>query len=131
VIFDTKGNIFGGFTPVKWESRVVTGDEDNSEKADPILKSFLFTLKNRHNIPARRFPLNEKEKHQAIECDEMWGPCFGSGYCDIAVSDKCNIGIESYTAYFGSVYKNDTGLNGKVVFTGLECFTVEVFEITD
>jgi hypothetical protein len=52
---DTNGNIFGGFTPVKWDS--YTG-----HKADPSLKSFLFTLKNPHNFPARRFALKAEKK---------------------------------------------------------------------
>jgi hypothetical protein len=37
VILDTKGNIFGGFTPVEWESPTVNPDH----KADDSLKSFL------------------------------------------------------------------------------------------
>jgi hypothetical protein len=67
VILDTEGNIFGGFTPMKWESRVWNrkdGKKDNHYKADDSLKSFLFTLKNPHNIPARRFALKtEKNPH--------------------------------------------------------------------
>jgi hypothetical protein len=48
VILDTNGNIFGGFTPVKWTF------PDNATylyKTDDSLKSFLFTLKNPHNVP--------------------------------------------------------------------------------
>jgi hypothetical protein len=48
LIEDTKGNIFGGFTPVKWESP--NGDKC---KADPSLKSFLFT----HNVAVARSSL--------------------------------------------------------------------------
>jgi hypothetical protein len=46
VISDTKGNIFGGFTPVEWESRTPNSEWDgfNCLKADDSLKSFLFTL---------------------------------------------------------------------------------------
>jgi hypothetical protein len=50
---DTKESIFGGVTLVKWELRT-----SNWYKADDSLKSFLFMLKNRHNIPARRFAMN-------------------------------------------------------------------------
>jgi hypothetical protein len=49
VILDTRGNIFGGFTPVPWESRAWDGNEDNRRKVDRSQKSFLFTLKNPHN----------------------------------------------------------------------------------
>jgi hypothetical protein len=84
VILDTEGNIFGGFTPVEWESRVWNGrrqEEDNTRKADESLKSFVFTLKNPHNLPARRFALKAEEKQCAIWCDSGWGRCF----CDIGV----------------------------------------------
>jgi hypothetical protein len=47
LIQDTAGNIFGDFTPVKWES-------DSYRKADPILKCFVFTLKNPHILTARK-----------------------------------------------------------------------------
>jgi hypothetical protein len=46
VILDTEGNIFGGFTPVEWESRT----SSPWCKADDSLRSFVFTLKNPHNI---------------------------------------------------------------------------------
>jgi hypothetical protein len=71
VILDTKGNIFGAFTPVKWESRKWNGkygNEDNCYKADPSLKSFLFTLTNPYNVPARRFALWAEKKDEAILC---------------------------------------------------------------
>jgi hypothetical protein len=106
VILDTKRNIFGGFTPVEWDSRITF-------KADDSQKSFVFTLKNPHNIPARRFALKAEKKHQAIYCDFRYGPWFG----DIRVSDNCNA---------------NTGLDGRIVFTGSEYFQVteiEVFEI--
>jgi hypothetical protein len=132
VIFDPKANIFGGFTPVKWESRVWNGRSgyaDNGYNEDDSQKSFLFTLKNPHDIPARRFALKAEEKDRAIWCDSRWGPCFGG--C-ITVSDSCNANTRSCTC-LGSTYTNDTGLDGAVVFTGSWHFQVkeiEVFEIT-
>jgi hypothetical protein len=45
-------------------------------KADPSLKSFLFTVKNPHNFPERKFPLKAEKKHEAIFCDSSWGPHF-------------------------------------------------------
>jgi hypothetical protein len=56
------------------------------DKVGPSLKSFLFTLKNPHNVPARRFALRERAKHKAISCDSGCGPFF----CDFGVSDNCN-----------------------------------------
>jgi hypothetical protein len=59
---DTNGIIFGGFTPVEWDSEEIWG------KADPSQKSFLFTLKNPHNFWARRFALKAEKKDKAIHC---------------------------------------------------------------
>jgi hypothetical protein len=114
VILDTDGNIFGGFTPVEWDSY-------SYGKADPSLKSFLFTLKNPHNFPARRFALKTEKKNEAIYCHPNYGPEFN----DITVSD---------TFYFGDHYINDTVLDGRTFFTGSSHFRVkeiEVFEITE
>jgi hypothetical protein len=122
VIMDTSGNIFGGFTPVEWESRSVW-------KADPSLKSFLFTLKNRHNVPAQRFALKAEKQNMAIPCDSNYGPFFGD---DIYLYDKCNVNTDNCTS-LGNSYTNDTVRNGKTFFTGSQCFQVreiEVFEIT-
>jgi hypothetical protein len=131
VILDTKGNIFGGFTPVEWESG------DWHLNADPSLKSFLFTLKNPHNVPTRRFVLKAKKEGEAIGCSSTCGPVF----YDIGVYDNCNATTrswtfnfgESYTFRFGEKYTNNTGLDGKTFFTGSQHFQVkelEVFEIT-
>jgi hypothetical protein len=126
VILDTKGNIFGGFTPVKWES--ATDCKYGKSKADDSLKSFLFTLKNPHNIPARRFALDAQWKNQAIVCDSRCGPRFSR---DMYVCDNCNT-TNSHTL-LGWSYTNDTGLDGRIVLTGSWNFQVkeiEVFEIT-
>jgi hypothetical protein len=50
LIEDTKGSIFGGFTPVRWES-----PPGLKIRADLSLKNFIFTLKNPHNIPRQPF----------------------------------------------------------------------------
>jgi hypothetical protein len=119
VILDTDGNVFGGFTPVEWDST-------SHEKADDSLRSFVFTLKNPHNIPPRRFALKSEPKRPAIYCDFNWGPHF----CGIGVSNLRNC---CWTE-LGLAYTNDTGLDGKMVFTGSHRFRVreiEVFEITE
>jgi hypothetical protein len=122
VILDTKGNIFGGFTPVEWES-------DRKYKADPSMKSFLFTLKNPDNVPARRFALQAEENDEAIFCRPDCGPHF----CDICVYDNCNANTLNFTSRFGRTYANDTGLDKDAFFTGSGHFQVkeiEVFEIS-
>jgi hypothetical protein len=124
LIQDTGGNIFGGFTPVKWEWSFRP-----KWKGDQSLKSFLFTLKNPHNFPARKFGLKAEAKDEAIICDSSWGPRFR----DIRVSDYCNTNRESLTSFFGRSYTNDTRMNRMTFFTGSESFIVkeiEVFEIT-
>jgi hypothetical protein len=81
VIRDTDGNIFGGFTPLTWEST-----SEMVEKADGSLRSFIFTLKNPHNVAARKFDLKAEQKNHAIECCRTCGPRFW----DINVCDNCN-----------------------------------------
>jgi hypothetical protein len=133
----TKGNIFGGFTPAKWESlkwNGKCGKESNLAKADDSEKSFIFALKNEHKVEERRFGLKSEEKWRAIFCAAGCGPCFGCDSCDIYVSDNCNANTRSRSSGFGRTYANDTGLNGPTFFSGSESFQVkeiEVFEITD
>jgi hypothetical protein len=127
VILDTDGNVFGAFTPLEWGS-------SSHSKADDSLRSFVFTLRNPHNIPARRFALKAEMKSRAIGCYSECGPCFGGPiFGDIRVRDSCHANTDSATA-LGTAYTNDTGLDGKTVFTGSKYFQVkeiEVFEITE
>jgi hypothetical protein len=113
--------MFGGFTPVEWDSA-------HHFKADVSLKSFLFTLKNPHNIPSQRFVLKAERKEQAIWCSSTRCPNF----YDIYVADKSNTKTVSSTTDFGNFYTNNTGLDGTSFFTGSKGFQVkeiEVFEI--
>jgi hypothetical protein len=120
-ILDKSGNIFGGFTPIKWDSK-------GGARADESAKGFLFTIKNPGNIGPKKFPLNADRKSQAIFCDPAWGPHF----YDFGVYDNSNTNSVSHSWYFGAAYSNDTGAAGETVFTGAGSFTakeVEVFEI--
>jgi hypothetical protein len=119
LIQDTTANFFGGFTPVEWKSVGLW-------TADRSLKTFLFTLKNPHNFPAKKFALKDEKKGWAILCDSSRGPVFGE---DICVSDNYNA-----DTHLGDCHANDTGLYGRTFLTGFQDFTVreiEVFEITD
>jgi hypothetical protein len=130
VILDTEGNIFGGFTPLKWESQVWNRkywEDDNTWKADDSQKSFVFTLNNPNNIPAKIFSLKAEWKHQAISSNSECGPSFGRGR-DVFICDKCNTNTQSYTA-LGYSYTNDTRLSGYTVFTGSQHFQVEEIEV--
>jgi hypothetical protein len=129
VILDTNGNIFGGFTPVEWESQRAGGWGLNCWKADGSQRSFVFTLKNPHNVPPRRFVLKVEKKQQAIGCNSERGPDF----YDIRVYDNCNANAKSFTS-LGNAYTNGTGVDGRTFFTGSFDFKVkeiEVFKITD
>jgi hypothetical protein len=133
-ILDTKDNVFGGFTPVKWESRT----KYPYHKSDDSMLSFLFTLKNPHNVPSRKFVLKSEKNQFAICCRSESGPIFGydsyNGY-DIFVSDNCNESVDCFTRigtrWNDRTYANDTTvgdfLTGSFNFTVKE---IEVFEIT-
>jgi hypothetical protein len=130
MILDTNGNIFGGFSPVKWESskRHLLRGSERVCKADPSLESFLFSLKSPHAKSPRKFMLDPKHEDEAIVCDSGWGPHF----IDMYVSDRSNLTTNS-RAFLGDHYINDTTQDGRTIFTGSENFQVqeiEVFEIT-
>jgi hypothetical protein len=120
VILDVRGNVFGGFTPIAWGST-------NAYIEDRTGHSFLFTLKNPSGVGARRFPLKDASK--AIYRGAVYGPTFGYGHDILFLHNT----VASYTN-LGTNYVNNTGLDGKTVFTGASNFEVrevEVFEIED
>jgi hypothetical protein len=140
LILDTEGNIFGGFTPVEWEGEswdmrrpLRLGNDDMLYKPDPSLKSFLFSLKNPHNFPPRRFALKAEKQNVAIRRYFLPGRAiYGPHFHDIFLFNDCNASTANRTSGFGTCYANDTGLDGKTFFTGSEDFQVkeiEVFEI--
>jgi hypothetical protein len=126
LILDTDGNVFGGFTPVEWDSR-------SYEKGDDSLRSFLFTLRNPHGVPPRKFALKEEKKGSAICCKS--DRCAGFGYCSAGWQLVVCSNYTSSHALIGSrwwdtTYENDTRFEH---FTREEYFKVkeiEVFEIT-
>jgi hypothetical protein len=123
LIESCKGNIFGGYTPCAWDS--TTGS-----KFDQSGRSFVFTLKNPHNIPPRKFRLVTDRR--AIYCGGGDGPSFGAG-TDIRVLDNCNAQNNNYLS-FGSSYENDTGKDGKTLLDGEYNYMVkelEVFSISE
>jgi hypothetical protein len=121
VILDTKGNIFGGFTPLEWNS-------EGDWKADDSQRILVFALKNPPNIPARRFALKAEKRQQAISCSFIGWMCFGYSPPDIIVTDDWNANTGSFTC-LGTTYINDTGLADKIVFTGWLNFQVKEIEV--
>jgi hypothetical protein len=123
IILTTEGFIFGGFTPLAWDS-------SNQWKPDTSGQSFVFSVKNPHNRDFGRLGL--KNPQYAIYCYAPYGPTFGSGHT-IHVANCCNANTGSYTR-LGYGYVNNTGINEYQVFTGAQSFTVkeiEVFTLTD
>jgi hypothetical protein len=80
IILTTKGFIFGGFTPVAWDSSGI-------RKSDSTQTSFLFSLKNPHTSEAKKFWM--KSSSDAICCSSSNGPIFGSHH-DMRIWDRCN-----------------------------------------
>jgi hypothetical protein len=117
VIETTKGFVFGGFTPLAWDSTA-------SYKADSSRKTFLFTVKNSRGSEGRKFVLTNPEN--AIYGNGEYGPTFGCGH-DIHVANGCNGNANSYTN-LGRSFTNDTGIDGKEVLIGAYNFTVKEIE---
>jgi hypothetical protein len=121
LIQSDKGSIFGGFTPLTWWSGVAP---------DLNLGSFLFTIKNPHNLPPRIF--RQCRAESPIQCHFAFGPTFGAG-ADLYVHDHCNANSTSYSQ-LGYTYTNDTGIADNAVLTGAYNFWVkeiEVFEVIE
>jgi hypothetical protein len=122
IILTTEGFLFGGFTPIAWDS-------GNSYKTDGSQKSFTFSVKNPHNIEGKIFSVKNPER--AIYCHSSLGPIF-SNYA-IKITNDCNMNPNSYTNLSNS-YANDTGIAGNQFCTGSSYFTVkeiEAFAVTD
>jgi hypothetical protein len=121
LILSKNDYIFGGFTPVAWSSR-------SGSVQDQSLRSFVFTLKNPHNLAPRIFKQNSQG--YAICNSSAYGPIFGNGH-NFCVYDQCHTSTKNYSN-LGTAYVNDTGIEGDQVLTGSSFFTVaeiEVFEV--
>jgi hypothetical protein len=101
---------------MEWKSRA-----RGKSKADPSLTRFLSSLKDQHNFLARAFVLKTEKKGQAIVCNSSRGTHFD----DIDVYDSCNANADSSTSDLGDSDANDTGLSGRVFFTGSLKFTAK------
>jgi hypothetical protein len=124
LIRTTKDFIFGGYTPLSWDSPTT------AYKADASHRSFVFTIKNPHGFGCRKFGLKPDETQHAIYTRQDFGPTFGNGHT-IYVCNNCSTTNNNCTRLYS--YVNDTGLNEYTVFTGEQHFTmkeIEVFSVT-
>jgi hypothetical protein len=117
LILTAKGSVFGGFTPLAWDS-------SGTYKHDDTRKSFIFTLKNPQNTEPRKFALSSSQN--AIYCHSTYGPTFWSH--DIYVADSYNVNASRYTN-IGNAYVNGTWMNGQQILTGEQHFTVKEIEV--
>jgi hypothetical protein len=113
------------------------GEKCGHWKGDSSLRSFLFTLRNPHGVPPRKFALRAEGKWCAICCYSVCCAAFGwNGDCDIRISDTCNANKDRDTC-FGTRWSDRTDANDTAFrdfFTVAKEFTVkgiEVFEIAD
>jgi hypothetical protein len=124
LIRTTKDFIFGGYTPLSWDST-------SGRKVDSNHHRFVFTITNPHNLKSRKFALKPNCSQCAIQCYASYGPVFGGG-ATICVFNDCATSNSNYMNLSG--YVNGTGLNDQIVFTGEFNFTVkeiEVFALTE
>jgi hypothetical protein len=117
LILTTKGFIFGGFTPVSWDS-------SSGYKPDNSQKSFVFTIKNPRNIEPRKFALSNRSN--AIYCGSNYGPTFGDHSLYVANDSNSNNNSDTNLT---NAYVNDTGIHGQQIFTGDLTFTVQEIEV--
>jgi hypothetical protein len=121
LISSTNKCIFGGYTPVTWSSR-------DGIASDATQKSFIFTIKNPHKLPAQIF--KQRQEANAIENRGCWGPRFGGGWgcADLHIGNYPRSSTGGYSS-LGRAYANGTELAGNEVLTGSEWFTVEEIEV--
>jgi hypothetical protein len=128
IVATTKGFIFGGYMACEWDS-------DGCWKRDESKTSFLFTLRNPHNLSPRIFSLNDVR--YSMLCNQSYAMVwFGNGGF-IGIYEDCNVNCNSHNKAFNispPTYVNDTGLPGSTLFTGEQNYTVkelEIFELSE
>jgi hypothetical protein len=127
LVQDTGGWIFGSYTHCKWPN--------NEWATDSSAKSFLFTLKNPHNIPPRRFAMKAGQEKFASYFRENRNDIVWIGYSGaIALTSGCNQNSNSHSRGFAdtnanSTFANDSGHDGMTLFTGSETYTVKELEV--
>jgi hypothetical protein len=125
ILVQTKrGWIFGGYAHCEWPDKGWSGD--------PSLKSFLFTLRNPHNIPDRRFALRSEYQENVLHVHAdsrvmLWMGASGG----IGIWNYCNTNSQSHNSGFtdSGSFANDSGCDGKTLFTGSETYLVQELEI--
>jgi hypothetical protein len=93
--------------------------------------SFIFSLRNKENLPPFKAPLKDQNTGAAIYTYNSYGPTFGNGH-DIYISNDAASNTNSYT-YFNFAYQTPSGVsNANTILAGTYNFQpseVEVFHI--
>jgi hypothetical protein len=69
--------------------------------------SFLFSLRNKDNLPPFKAALKNQNDGNAIYCGSGYGPTFGSGH-DLRIANDAKSNTNSYTN-FGHTYQAPSG----------------------
>jgi hypothetical protein len=85
IIEDTENNIFGAYSAVSWSS-----PESPQYFPDYSQSSFLFTVKNPHQLKPMKFPLKADKIQEAIFFSKEFGPVFGAGH-DFLMTDMSTV----------------------------------------
>jgi hypothetical protein len=102
---------------------------ENSEQ------SFLFSLRNKDNLPPFKCPIYKHKHYGAIVCGHHYGASFGGLIAsDLVISDKANTNRRSFSD-LGDIYQPPPGYQygtpqTKALLAGSENFTpteIEVF----
>jgi hypothetical protein len=93
--------------------------------------SFIFSLRNKENLPPFKAPLKDQNTGNAIYTENSYGPTFGGGY-DIYISNDASSNTNSCTN-FNSYYQAPSGVSStSTILAGTYTFQpseVEVFHI--
>ena len=117
IVKSEKGNIFGGYSPVMWESSNSWGEDIHKD-------SFLFSITR----SSKHIILNPKF---AIDNCAVFGPTFGKG-ADLYISDQCNLNESSYTEMgdtYESNFKFQTIESRSYLSGSIKYFKVEEYEV--
>ena len=114
-----KGNIFGGYCPISWNSKGVW---------ESVPEAFIFTLTNIYNIEPTKF--NRANDQYGIYFGSNYGPWFGNGsnigfYSDYSKNNNCCSSFGQNVSYQDSLGK------GKSIFTGDLNNNNEYFKINE
>jgi len=118
VVHSNNNHVFGGFTPIAWDS-------SNAYKVENAKTSFLFLLRSQRGDEMSKFALKASSNDNHIYCHQSYGPTFGNADHDIYICDNCNTTNSSYSN-FGNTYDH---ANDQNKLAGGYNFTVKDYEV--